>query len=53
MFKVNNRNTRTRKNFPLIFKIIEKAINNEAQHFLDKNNFIYRYQTGFQKHFFD
>ena len=34
---------------PLILKIIEKIIHDQTQNFLDKNNVIYRYQSGFRK----
>ena len=34
---------------PLISKIIEKIIHDQTQNFLDKNNVIYRYQSGFRK----
>ena len=34
---------------PLISKIIEKIIHDQTQSFLDKNNVIYRYQSGFRK----
>ena len=33
---------------PLISKIIEKIIHDQTQNFLDKNNVIYRYQSGFR-----
>ena len=32
---------------PLVSKIIEKVIHNQTQSFLEKNNIIYRYQSGF------
>ena len=35
--------------FPLFSKIIEKIIHDQTQNFLDKNNVIYRYQSGFKK----
>ena len=34
---------------PLVSKIIEKVIHDQTQSFLDKNNIIYRYQSGFRK----
>ena len=34
---------------PLFSKIIEKIIHDQTQNFLDKNNVIYRYQSGFRK----
>ena len=37
---------------PLVSKIIEKVIHDQAQSILDKNNTIYRYQSGFRKFFF-
>ena len=36
---------------PLISKIIEKVIHDQTRSFLDKNNIIYRYQSGFRKPF--
>ena len=35
---------------PLLSKIIERIIHNQTQEFLDKNNILYKYQSGFQKH---
>ena len=32
---------------PLVSKIIEKVIHNQTQSLLEKNNIIYRYQSGF------
>ena len=37
--------------FPLVSKIIEKVIHNQTQSFLEKNDIIYRYQSGFRKFF--
>ena len=36
---------------PLISKIIEKVIHDQTQNFLDENNILYRYQSGFRKSF--
>ena len=36
---------------PLISKIIEKGIHDQTQAFLDKNKILYRFQSGFRKHF--
>ena len=36
---------------PLVSKIIEKVIHDQTQRFLDKNDIIYRYQSGFRKFF--
>ena len=36
---------------PSISKIIEKAINDQTQAFLDENKILYRFQSGFRKHF--
>ena len=36
---------------PLISKIIEKVIHNQTRAFLDENNILYRFQSGFRKHF--
>ena len=35
---------------PLLSKIIERIIHNQTQEFLDKNNILYKYQSGFRKH---
>ena len=43
------RNCRPISLLPLISKIIEKIIHDQTQNFLDKNNVIYRYQSGFRK----
>ena len=34
----------------LLSKIIERIIHNQTQEFLDKNNILYKYQSGFRKH---
>ena len=36
---------------PLISKIIEKVIHDQTQAFLDENKILYRFQSGFRKHF--
>ena len=36
---------------PLVSKIIEKVIHDQTQSFLDKNDIIYRHQSGFRKFF--
>ena len=36
---------------PLRSKLIEKAINIHTQEYLDKNNLIYKFQSGFRKNF--
>ena len=36
---------------PLVSKTIEKVIHDQTQRFLDKNDIIYRYQSGFRKFF--
>ena len=36
---------------PLVSKIIEKVIHDQTQSFPDKNDTIYRYQSGFRKFF--
>ena len=36
---------------PLVSKIIEKVIHDQTQRFLDKNDIIYRYQSGFRNFF--
>ena len=35
---------------PLLSKIIERIIHNQTQELLDKNNILYKYQSGFRKH---
>ena len=36
---------------PLISKIIEKVIHDQTQAYLDENKILYRFQSGFRKHF--
>ena len=36
----------------LISKIIEKVIHDQTQAFLDEKKILYRFQSGFRKHFF-
>ena len=36
---------------PLISKTIEKVIHDQTQAFLDENKILYRFQSGFRKHF--
>ena len=36
---------------PLISKIIQKVIHDQTQAYLDENKILYRYQSGFRKHF--
>ena len=36
---------------PLISTVIEKVIHDQAQAFLDGNKILYRFQSGFRKHF--
>ena len=36
---------------PLISKIIEKVIHDQTQEFLEENKILYRFQSGFRKHF--
>ena len=47
--KTDPKNYRPISLLPLISKIIEKIIHDQTQNFLDKNNVIYRYQSGFRK----
>ena len=35
---------------PLLSEIIERIIHNQTQQYLDKNNILYKYQSGFRKH---
>ena len=46
--KTDPKNYRPLSLLPLISKIIEKIIHDQTQNFLDKNNIIYRYQSGFR-----
>ena len=47
--KTDPKNYRPISLLPLISKIIEKIIHDQTQSFVDKNNVIYRYQSGFRK----
>ena len=47
--KTDPKNYRPISLLPLISKIIEKIIHDQTKNFLDKNNVIYRYQSGFRK----
>ena len=49
--KTDPQNYRPISLLPLVSKIIEKVIHDQAQRFLDKNDIIYRYQLGFRKFF--
>ena len=46
--KTDPKNYRPISLLPLISKVIEKIVHDQT-HFLDKNNVIYRYQSGFRK----
>ena len=48
--KTKPKNYRLISLLPLLSKIIERIIHNQTQEFLDKNNILYKYQSGFQKH---
>ena len=48
--KTKPKNYRPISLLPLLFKIIERIIHNQTQEFLDKNNILYKYQSGFRKH---
>ena len=50
--KTDPKNYRPISLLPLVSKIIEKVIHDQTQSFLDKNDIIYRYQSGFRKFFF-
>ena len=49
--KTDPKNYRPISLLPLVSKIIEKVIHDQTQRFLDKNDIIYRYQSGFRKFF--
>ena len=48
--KTKPKNYRPISLLPLLLKIIERIIHNQTQEFLDKNNILYKYQSGFRKH---
>ena len=47
--KTKPQNYRPISLLPLISKIIEKVVHDQTQKFLDDNNILYRYQSGFRK----
>ena len=49
--KTDLQNYRPTSLLPLVSKIIEKFIHDQTQSFLDKNDVIYRYQSGFRSFF--
>ena len=51
LFKNRPPNYRPISLLPLVSKIIEKVIHDQTQTFLDKNDIIYRYQSGFRTFF--
>ena len=48
--KTKPKNYRPISLLPLLSTIIERIIHNQTQEFLDKNNILYKYQSGFRKH---
>ena len=49
--KTEPKNHRPISLLPLISKIMENLIHNQTQLFLDDNNILYEYQSGFQKYY--
>ena len=49
--KTDPQNYRPISLLPLISKIIEKIVHNQTQSFLDKNNILFNFQSGFRKKF--
>ena len=49
--KTDPKNYRPISLLPLVSKTIEKVIHDQTQRFLDKNDIIYRYQSGFRNFF--
>ena len=49
--KTKPKNYRPVSLLPLISKVTEKIIHNQTQNFLDTNRILYRYQSGFRKHY--
>ena len=47
--KTDPKNYRPISLLPLISKVIEKVIHDQTQSFLDENNILYDYQSGFRK----
>ena len=45
-------NFRPISNLKVVSKIIEKVIHDQTQNFLDGNNIMYKYQSGFRRFFF-
>ena len=48
--KTKPKNYRPISLLQLLSKITERIIHNQTQEFLDKNNILYKYQSGFRKH---
>ena len=47
--KLEAKNYRPISLLPLVSKIFEKVIHNQTQSYLDKNNILYRFQSGFRQ----
>ena len=49
--KIDPKNHRPVSLLPIVSKIIEKLVHDQTQNYLDKNEILYDYQSGFRKNF--